>query len=136
MKKITNIIILFLVVFLSNTTFLSAQNTTADIEIHNQKGNENETSKDVGRTLTPTVEAQINTLSRLLSFTFNEPVSTVTITVTNSVGETVASSQCNTTIQPFVQLFVPMVDDTYYIYIGGNKISATGIYTIINGLII
>ena len=136
MKKITNIIILFLVVFLSNTTFLSAQNTTADIEIHNQKGNENETSKDVGRTLTPTVEAQINTLSRLLSFTFNEPVGTVTITVTNSVGETVASSQCNTTIQPFVQLFVPMVDDTYYIYIGGNKISVTGIYTIINGLII
>lgn len=136
MKKITNIIILFLVVFLSNTTFLSAQNTTADIEIHNQKGNENETSKDVGRTLTPTVEAQINTLSRLLSFTFNEPVGTVTITVTNSLGETVASSQCNTTIQPFVQLFVPVVDDTYYIYIGGNKISATGIYTIINGLII
>lgn len=136
MKKITNIIILFLVVFLSNTTFLSAQNTTADIEIHNQKGNENETSKDVGRSLIPTIEAQINTLSRLLTFTFNEPVSTVTITVTNSVGETVASSQCNTTIQPFVQLFVPMVDDTYYIYIGGNKISATGIYTIINGLII
>ncbi|MBQ5881281.1 MAG: hypothetical protein IIW70_00410, partial [Bacteroidales bacterium] len=87
-------------------------------------------------TLTPTVEAQINTLSRLLSFTFNEPVGTVSITVTNSVGETVASSQCNTTIQPFVQLFVPVVDDTYYIYIGGNKISATGIYTIINGLII
>ena len=48
MKKITNIIILFLVVFLSNTTFLSAQNTKADIEIHNQKGNENETSKDGG----------------------------------------------------------------------------------------
>ena len=136
MKKITNIIILFLVVFLSNTTFLSAQNTKADIEIHNQKGNENETSKDVGRTLTPTIEAQINTLSRLLSFTFNEPVGTVSITVTNSLGETVASSQCNTTIQPFVQLFVPVADDTYYIYIGGNKISATGIYTIINGLII
>lgn len=136
MKKITNIIILFLVVFLSNTTFLSAQNTTADIEIHNQKGNENETSKDVGRTLTPTIEAQINTLSRLLSFTFNEPVGTVSITVTNSVGETVASSQCNTTIQPFVQLFVPVVDDTYYIYINGDRISAYGTYIIVNGFII
>ena len=136
MKKIANIIILFLVVFLSNTTFLSAQNTTADIEIHNQKGNENETSKDVGRTLTPTVEAQINTLSRLLSFTFNEPVGTVTITVTNSVGETVASSQCNTAIQPFVQLFVPVADDTYYIYITGNSLSAYGQYVIQGALVL
>ena len=37
------------------------------------------------------------------------------------MGETVASSQCNTTIQPFVQLFVPVVDDTYYIYNGQNR---------------
>ena len=39
MKKITNIIILFLVVFLSNTTFLSAQSSTKDVEIKNDMMN-------------------------------------------------------------------------------------------------
>ena len=88
------------------------------------------------RTLIPIIEAQINTLSRLLSFTFNEPVGIVVIAVANSMGETVASIQCNTSLEPFVQLSVPVDDDTYYIEINGNKISATGIYILINGLII
>lgn len=130
----TRLIILSLLILLLGVQQISAQTSIPDIEIN--VGDEESSNSIKGRNLTPTIEAQINTLSRLLSFTFNEPVGTVTITVTNSVGETVASSQCNTTIQPFVQLFVPVVDDTYYIYICGNKISATGIYTIINGLII
>ena len=132
--RLNKIIIISLLCLFGGFTNLSAQTTTKDIEIKDEKYHESE--KEVGRSQFPTIEAQINTLSRLLSFTFNESVGTVTITVTNSLGETVASSQCNTTIQPFVQLFVPVADDTYYIYIGGNKISATGIYTIINGLII
>ena len=130
----TRLIILSLLILLLGVQQISAQTTVPDIDINIGKGESSDSG--IGRNLTPTIEAKINTLSRLLSFTFNEPVGTVTITVTNSVGETVASSQCNTTIQPFVQLFVPVADDTYYIYIGGNKISATGIYTIINGLII
>lgn len=132
--RLNKIIIVSLLCLIGGLTNLSAQSSTKDVEI--KKETNSEENKGVGRSLTPPIEAQINTLSRLLSFTFNEPVGTVTITVTNSLGETVASSQCNTAIQPFVQLFVPVVDDTYYIYIGGNKISATGIYTIINGLII
>lgn len=132
--RLNKIIIISILCLIGGLTNLSAQSSTKDVEIKNETNYVE--NKNLGRSLTPTIEAQINTLSRLLSFTFNEPVGTVTITVTNSVGETVASSQCNTTIQPFVQLFVPMVEDTYYIYIGGNKISATGIYTIINGLII
>ena len=132
--RLNKIIIVSILCLIGGLTNLSAQSSTKDVEIKNETNYEK--GQNLGRSLTPTIEAQINTLSRLLSFTFNEPVGTVTITVTNSVGETVASSQCNTTIQPFVQLFVPVVDDTYYIYICGNKISATGIYTIINGLII
>lgn len=132
--RLNKIIIVSILCLIGGLTNLSAQSSTKDVEIKNETNYEK--GQNLGRSLTPTIEAQINTLSRLLSFTFNEPVGTVTITVTNSLGETVASSQCNTTIQPFVQLFVPVVDDTYYIYIGGNKISATGIYTIINGLII
>lgn len=130
----TRLIILSLFVLLLGVQQISAQTVVSDVDVGID--NEEFSESGLGRTLTPIIEAQINTLSRLLSFTFNEPVSTVTITVTNSLGETVASSQCNTTIQPFVQLFVPVIDDTYYIYIGGNKISATGIYTIINGFII
>ena len=132
--RLNKIIIISILCLIGGLTNLSAQSSTKDVDIKNET--DCEKGQNLGRSLTPTIEAQINTLSRLLSFTFNEPVGTVTITVTNSVGETVASSQCNTTIQPFVQLFVPVIDDTYYIYIGGNKISATGIYTIINGLII
>ena len=130
----TRLIILSLLILLLGVQQISAQTSIPDIEIN--VGNEESSNSTKGRNLTPTIEAQINTLSRLLSFTFNEPVGTVSITVTNSVGETVASSQCNTTIQPFVQLFVPVVDDTYYIYINGDRISAYGTYIIVNGFII
>ena len=109
----TRLIILSLLILLLGVQQISAQTSIPDIEIN--VGNEESSNSTKGRNLTPTIEAQINTLSRLLSFTFNEPVGTVSITVTNSVGETVASSQCNTTIQPFVQLFVPVADDTYSI---------------------
>jgi hypothetical protein len=119
--RLNKIIIVSILCLIGGLTNLSAQSSTKDVEIKNETNSEK--NKDVGRSLIPTIEAQINTLSRLLSFTFNEPVGTVTITVTNSVGETVASSQCNTTIQPFVQLFVPVVDDTYYIYINSFYIS-------------
>jgi hypothetical protein len=132
--RLNKFIIISILCLIGGLTNLSAQSSTKDVKIKDETDyGEN---KDVGRSLTPTIEAQINTLSRLLSFTFNEPVGTVTITVTNSVGETVASSQCNTTIQPFVQLFVPVVDDTYYIYINGDRISAYGTYIIVNGFII
>lgn len=110
--RLNKIIIVSILCLIGGLTNLSAQSSTKDVEIKNET--KYEENKNLGRSLTPTIEAQINTLSRLLSLTFNEPVGTVTITVTNSVGETVASSQCNTTIQPFVQLFVPVVDDTYY----------------------
>ena len=132
--RLNKIIIISILCLIGGLTNLSAQSSTKDVEIKNET--KYEENKNLGRSLTPTVEAQINTLSRLLSFTFNEPVGTVSITVTNSEGETVASSQCNTTIQPFVQLFVPVVDDTYYIYINGDRISASGTYIIVNGFII
>lgn len=132
----TRLIILSLLILLLGVQQISAQTSIPDIEINVGGEESSDSNSGIGRNLTPTIEAQINTLSRLLSFTFNEPVGTVTITVTNSVGETVASSQCNTTIQPFVQLFVPVVDDTYYIYINGDRISAYGTYIIVNGFII
>ena len=128
----TRLIILSLLILLLGVQQISAQTSIPDIEINVGDEESSDSNSGIGRNLTPTIEAQINTLSRLLSFTFNEPVGTVTITVTNSVGETVASSQCNTTIQPFVQLFVPVVDDTYYIYINGDRISAYGTYIIVN----
>ena len=132
--RLNKIIIASILCLIGGLTNLSAQSSTKDVEIKNET--KYEENKNLGRSLTPTIEAQINTLSRLLSFTFNEPVGTVTITVANSVGETVASSQCNTTIQPFVQLFVPVIDDTYYIYINGNSLSAYGQYVIQGALVL
>lgn len=132
--RLNKIIIVSIICLIGGLTNLSAQSSTKDVEIKNET--DSDKNKVVGRSLIPTIEAQINTLSRLLSFTFNEPVGTVSITVTNSVGETVASSQCNTTIQPFVQLFVPVVDDTYYIYITGNSLSAYGQYVIQGALVL
>lgn len=131
----TKLIVLTIAVLALGTLKSFAQTTTADVNIIidiPENGNKN----NQGRSLISIIESQICTTTRTLDFTFNESVGIVEIIVSNSMGETVASSQCNTTIQPFVQLFVPVADDTYYIYIGGNKISATGIYTIINGLII
>ena len=130
----TRLIILSLLILLLGVQQISAQTSIPDIDIN--VDDEESSNSGIGRNLTPTIEAQINTLSRLLSFTFNEPVGTVTITVTNSLGETVASSQCNTTIQPFVQLFVPVIDDTYYIYMCGNSLSAYGQYVIQGALVL
>ena len=132
--RLNKIIIVSIICLIGGLTNLSAQSSTKDVEIKNETNYEKD--QDLGRSLTPTIEAQINTQSRLLSFTFNEPVGTVTITVTNSVGETVASSLCNTAIQPFVQLFVPVADDTYYIYITGNSLSAYGQYVIQGALVL
>ena len=132
----TRLIILSLLILLLGVQQISAQTSIPDIDISIGDKESSDSNSGKGRNLTPTIEAQINTLSRLLSFTFNEPVGTVSITVTNSVGETVASSQCNTTIQPFVQLFVPVIDDTYYIYINGNSLSAYGQYVIQGALVL
>ena len=132
----TRLIILSLLILLLGVQQISAQTSIPDIEINVGDEESSDSNSGIGRNLTPTIEAQINTLSRLLSFTFNEPVGTVTITVTNSLGETVASSQCNTTIQPFVQLFVPVIDDTYYIYINGNSLYAYGQYVIQGALVL
>lgn len=132
----TRLIILSLLILLLGVQQISAQTSIPDIEINVGDEESSDSNSGIGRNLTPTIEAQINTLSRLLSFTFNEPVGTVSITVTNSVGETVASSQCNTTIQPFVQLFVPVIDDTYYIYINGNSLYAYGQYVIQGALVL
>ena len=111
----TRLITLSLLILLLGVQQISAQTSIPDIDISIGGKESSDSNSGKGRNLIPTIEAQINTLSRLLSFTFNEPVGTVTITVTNSLGETVASSQCNTAIQPFVQLFVPVADDTYSI---------------------
>lgn len=132
--RLNKIIIVSILCLIGGLTNLSAQSSTKDVEIKNETNYEKD--QDLGRSLTPTIEAQVNTLSRLLSLTFNEPVGTVTVTVTNSVGDTVAASQCNTTILPFVQLFVPVIDDTYYIYINGNSLSAYGQYVIQGALVL
>ncbi len=129
----TRLIILSLFVLLLGVQQISAQTVVSDVDV--RIDNEELSESGLGRTLTPTIEAQINTLSRLLSFTFNEPVGIVVIAVANSMGETVASVQCNTSVEPFMQLSVPVDDDTYYIEINGNKISAFATYTILNRFI-
>ncbi|MBR2948202.1 MAG: hypothetical protein IKC17_06420 [Bacteroidales bacterium] len=129
----TRLIILSLFVLLLGVQQISAQTVVSDVDVIIDK--EESSESGLGRTLTPIIEAQINTLSRLLSLTFNEPVGIVVIAVTNSIGETVASVQCNTSVEPFMQLSVPVDDDTYYIEINGNKISAFATYTILNRFI-
>lgn len=129
----TRLIILSLFVLLLGVQQISAQTVVSDVDVIIDK--EESSESGLGRTLTPIIEAQINTLSRLLSFTFNKPVGIVVIAVTNSIGETVASVQCNTSVEPFMQLSVPVDDDTYYIEINGNKISAFATYTILNRFI-
>lgn len=131
----TRLIILSLLILLLGVQQISAQTSISDIDISIGGNESSDSNSGKGRNLTPTIEAQINTLSRLLSFTFNEPVGIVVIAVTNSIGETVASVQCNTSVEPFVQLSVLVDDDTYYIEINGNKISAFATYTILNRFI-
>lgn len=131
----TKLIVLTIAVLALGTLKSFAQTTTADVNIIidiPENGKEN----NQGRSLISIIESQICTTTRTLDFTFNESVGIVEIIVSNSMGENVAAVQCNSSIEQFVRLFVPTYDDTYYIYINGNSLSAYGQYVIQGALVL
>lgn len=65
----TRLIILSLLILLLGVQQISAQTTVPDIDINVDDEESTNSNSGKGRNLTPTIEAQINTLSRLLSFT-------------------------------------------------------------------
>lgn len=64
----------------------------------------------------------------LLCVSFDESFGVVTVSVKNSMGITVASTQCDTSIEPGTVLNVPTTADSYMLTIVGSEIEAVGYY--------
>lgn len=64
----------------------------------------------------------------LLYVSFDESFGVVTVSVKNSMGITVASTQCDTSIEPGTVLNVPTTADSYMLTIVGSEIEAVGYY--------
>lgn len=64
----------------------------------------------------------------LLSVLFDEPYGIVTISVKNSMGITVASTQCDTSIEMGTVLNIPTTADSYMLTLVGEDLEVVGYY--------
>lgn len=74
------------------------------------------------------IQSSVNQETGLLSVEFDESYGIVTVSVKNSMGITVASTQCDTSIEPGTVLNVPTTADSYMLTIVGSEIEAVGYY--------
>lgn len=74
------------------------------------------------------IQSYVNQEAGLLSVEFGESYGIVTVSVKNSMGITVASTQCDTSIEPGTVLNVPTTADSYMLTIVGSEIEAVGYY--------
>lgn len=74
------------------------------------------------------IEIFMNKDYGMLTVLFNEDFGTVIISVKNSMGITVAATQCDTTQETAAYLNVPTAEDTYMLTIVGSEIEAVGYY--------
>lgn len=74
------------------------------------------------------IQISVNQEVGLLSVLFDEPYGIVTISVKNSMGITVASTQCDTSIETSAMLSIPTTADSYMLTIVGNDLEVVGYY--------
>lgn len=81
--------------------------------------------RDVSR---DAIEISVNKTTGLLCVLFDESFGVVNISVKNSMGITVASTQCDTSIETGAVLSVPTTADTYELSIVGDDLEVVGYY--------
>lgn len=74
------------------------------------------------------IEVSVDKNMGFLYVLFDESFGVVSISVKNSMGITVASTQCDTSIETSAMLSVPTTADSYMLTIVGNDLEVVGYY--------
>ena len=74
------------------------------------------------------IQISVNQETGLLYALFDESFGVVSISVKNSMGITVASTQCDTSVESGAVLSVPTTADSYTLTIVGNDLEMVGYY--------
>lgn len=130
MKKLLFIMFLFIAGNLNanNSTLISSDDdiNTQEVEIREKKkGN---TIQDTRQIVQPAVEALLDCNNGELTFSLNENIGGVVITITNDCGNIVATSICDSNLVSSVTIIVPTTAGSYNIEIVGIQYSGYGEY--------
>ena len=83
---------------------------------------------DARQLVRPSVEALLDSINGELTFSFNENIGEVVITITNDCGDVVATSVCNGNFGSSTTIIVPTAAGSYNIEIVGTQYSGYGEY--------
>lgn len=129
MKKLLFIMFLFIAGNLNanNSTFITPDESSGkQISI---KGNQKDGNVlDTRQIIQPAVEALLDCNNGELTFSFNENIGGVVITITNDCGNIVATSICDSNLVSSVTIIVPTTAGSYNIEIVGTQYSGYGEY--------
>lgn len=133
MKNLLFIILLFVAgnLYASSSAFVASDEPSdIEIEIKEKKmgSTVGSTIKDSRQIVRPTVEALLDCDNGELTFSFNENIGEVVITITNDCGNIVATSICDSNLVSSVTIIVPTTAGSYNIEIVGTQYSGYGEY--------
>lgn len=112
--------------YASSSLFVASEEDDVEIEI---KGNKKDyTIQDTRQLVRPSVEALLDSINGELTFSFNENIGEVVITITNDCGDIVATSICDSNLVSSVTIIVPTTAGSYNIEIVGTQYSGYGEY--------
>ena len=112
--------------YASSSLFVASEEDDVEIEI---KGNKKDyTIQDTRQLVRPSVEALLDSINGELTFSFNENIGEVVITITNECGDIVATSICDSNLVSSVTIIVPTTVGSYNIEIAGTQYNGCGEY--------
>ena len=133
MKNLLFIILLFVAgnLYASSSAFVASDEPSdIEIEIKEKKmgSTVGSTIKDSRQIVRPTVEALLDCDNGELTFSFNENIGGVVITITNDCGNIVATSICDSNLVSSVTIIVPTTAGSYNIEVVGTQYNGYGEY--------
>lgn len=130
MKNLLFIVLLFVVgnLYADNSIFMSSDEDISKQEIEIKEKKSATPIMDARQLVRPSVEALLDSINGELTFSFNENIGEVVITITNDCGDVVATSVCNGNFGSSTTIVVPTAAGSYNIEIAGTQYNGYGEY--------
>lgn len=130
MKNLLFIVLLFVVgnLYADNSIFMSSDEDISKQEIEIKEKKSAAPIMDARQLVRPSVEALLDSINGELTFSFNENIGEVVITITNDCGDVVATSVCNGNFGSSTTIIVPTAAGSYNIEIAGTQYNGYGEY--------
>lgn len=112
--------------YASSSLFVASEEDDVEIEIKENK--KDYTIQDTRQLVRPSVEALLDSINGELTFSFNENIGEVVITISNDCGDVVATSVCNGNFGSSTTIIVPTAAGSYNIEIAGTQYNGYGEY--------